>query len=107
GAIAEGDLTLLVSLPEIGKRTAQTIVAELDGKVDGFVELKPETSAAAPAAESDERQAAIADAVTLLVRLGEPRLFAQELVERAARADSTLETADGLMAAAFRLKEVG
>src|SRR5262245_42165421 len=40
-AIAAKDRDLLVSLPEIGKRTADTIIAELSGKVDQFVELKP------------------------------------------------------------------
>jgi Holliday junction DNA helicase RuvA len=40
GAIADKDVDLLKSLPEIGKRTAETIVAELSGKVDRFVEVK-------------------------------------------------------------------
>ena len=36
-AIADRDLALLQSLPEIGRRTAETIVATLSGKVDAFV----------------------------------------------------------------------
>src|SRR5262245_17157043 len=40
-AIADKDIDLLKSLPEIGKRTAETIVAELSGKVDRFVTGRP------------------------------------------------------------------
>src|SRR5690349_11262482 len=40
-AIAEKDVDLLKSLPEIGKRTAETIIVELSGKVDQYIEIKP------------------------------------------------------------------
>jgi Holliday junction DNA helicase RuvA len=99
-AIADRDLDVLVTLPEIGRRTAQTIVAELHGKVDRFVELKPDAGAAADAGEPAVRR----DAVAVLVQLGEPRAQAVQLVERAAAADPEIETADALVAAAFRLK---
>ena len=36
-AIADRDVATLQSLPEIGRRTAETIVATLHGKVDGFL----------------------------------------------------------------------
>jgi hypothetical protein len=52
-AIAAEDLEVLTSLPEIGRRTAQTMVAELGGKVDRFLELKPDESA--ETAERDSR----------------------------------------------------
>ena len=37
-AIADRDAATLQSLPEIGKRTAETIIATLNGKVDHFLE---------------------------------------------------------------------
>ncbi len=37
GAIADRDVALLQSLPEIGKRTAETVVATLHGKVERFI----------------------------------------------------------------------
>ncbi|WP_432798985.1 Holliday junction branch migration protein RuvA [Poriferisphaera sp. WC338] len=37
GAIADRDTSTLQSLPEIGKRTAETIVVSLKGKVDDFL----------------------------------------------------------------------
>jgi Holliday junction DNA helicase RuvA len=103
-AIADKDLDLLVSLPEIGKRTAETILAELHGKVDRFVELKPAPATADPAHPATGT-GLFADAVAVLSQLGEPRLQARQLVERAAQADPGLETAEELVAAAFRLKE--
>jgi Holliday junction resolvasome RuvABC DNA-binding subunit len=110
GAIADRDVDLLKSLPEIGKRTAETIVAELSGKVDRFVELKPSGSRAATApgegAPSDSRSELIRDAVAVLVQLGEPRLIARQLVDRALAADKTLATPELLMAAALRLKQL-
>ena len=105
-AIAEKDVDLLRSLPEIGKRTAETIVAELHGKVDRFVELKP--MAAKPgAAEQSGRSALINDAVAVLTQLGEQKLIARQLVDRALAADPTMDSAEVIVAAAFRLKEIG
>ena len=98
-AIAEKDLDTLRSLPEIGKRTAETIVLELHDKVvidEGLDSLAEEVSA--PGASRD--------AIQVLVQLGEPRIRAVELVDRAGRADPGIETPDALVAAALRLKEV-
>lgn len=103
-AIAEKDVDLLKSLPEIGKRTAETIVAELHGKVDRFVELKPLPVEAGSAAAG--RSSLINDAVAVLTQLGEQKLLARQLVDRALAADSTLDSPEALVAAAFRLKEL-
>jgi len=104
-AIAEKDVDLLKSLPEIGKRTAETIVAELHGKVDRFVELKPLPVDKAGAIPSG-RAALINDAVAVLTQLGEQKLTARQLVERALAADPALDSAEVIVAAAFRLKEL-
>jgi Holliday junction DNA helicase RuvA len=103
-AIAQRDLDLLKSLPEIGKRTAETIVAELHGKVDQFVELKPMP---ADGVADSGKSALVRDAVAVLTQLGEPKLIARQLVDRALAADPTLESAEVIVAAAFRLKELG
>jgi Holliday junction DNA helicase RuvA len=108
GAIADKDVDLLKSLPEIGKRTAETIVAELNGKVDRYVELKP-TGAKRQTGDDgpgDARADLIRDAVAVLVQLGEQKLIARQLVDRALAADKTLKTPDQLMAAALRLKQL-
>ena len=100
-AIAGKDVSLLVSLPEIGRRMAETIVVELNEKVDRFVEMKP----AAGAADSPARRMA-SDAIAALVQLGEARLTAVQLIDRALNADPTLDSPDALVAAAFRMKEL-
>ena len=106
-AIASKDIDMLVSLPEIGKRTAETIVAELRGKVDRFVEPKPiGVEGGTPAALSG-RSALIQDAVTVLTMLGEPKVRARQLVDRALDTDSTIDSADALVAAAYRHQERG
>ena len=53
--------------------------------------------------EADEIQ----DAVAMLTQLGEQKLTARQLVERALNADATISDAGTLLAAAFRLKEIG
>jgi Holliday junction DNA helicase RuvA len=105
-AIADKDLDLLKSLPEIGKRTAETIVAELNGKVDRFVTGRS-TSVGLDGVEPKDaaRTALIRDATAVLTQLGEQRLTARHLVDRALAADSTITNAETLVAAAFRLKE--
>jgi holliday junction DNA helicase RuvA len=103
-AIAEKDIDLLKSLPEIGKRTAETIVAELHGKVDRFVELKPMSTAGSTVPNG--RVSLVNDAVAVLTQLGEQKLLARQLIDRALAVDSTLNSPEALVAAAFRLKEL-
>jgi Holliday junction DNA helicase RuvA len=101
GAIAARDTDVLVALPEIGKRTAESIIAELSGKVDRFIEVKSIGQSAAGQANP-----LAGDAVAVLVQLGESKLHARQLVDRALAADPTIDSADALVAAAFRLKEL-
>jgi Holliday junction DNA helicase RuvA len=98
-AIAEKDVDTLRSLPEIGKRTADTIVLELHDKVE--VVQDPDT----PPSESGTPSNTTRDAINVLVQLGEPRMRAVELVDRVRQVDPEIDTADGLVTAALRIKE--
>ncbi|MGC9261417.1 MAG: Holliday junction branch migration protein RuvA [Phycisphaerae bacterium] len=100
-AINQKDSRFLTSLPEIGKRTAEQIIAELSGKVDRFAGAMG--GAPAPAARTDQQTAAI-DA---MIALGERAAEAENWVDRACRADSTLATSASIMKAAYRLKAGG
>lgn len=100
GAIADKDVGLLTTLPEVGHRTAETIVAELHGKVDRFVASPQATQDAA--ADSGGRPDMIRDAVAALEHLGEPRPKARQLVETALAADASLDSADELVAAVYK-----
>ena len=85
------------------KAAAETIVAELHGKVDRLVELKPADSSA----DVPQRTAMIRDAVAVLTQLGEAALPARRLIEHALADDPSLDSADALVAAAYRVKAVG
>jgi Holliday junction DNA helicase RuvA len=103
-AIAAEDLDVLTSLPEIGRRTAQTMVAELHGKVDRFLELKPDEAAALGDHGQPE---VIRDALAALEHVGETRSQARLLIEKALAAEPDAASADDLIAAVYRVKESG
>ena len=94
-AIIARDTRRLTQLPEIGKRLAETIIAELTGKVDAYADLSP---AAPPAARSVP---AADDAVQALVSLGETRPEAERIVVRAMQKNPTLRDTDEILQAAL------
>jgi Holliday junction DNA helicase RuvA len=81
-AIEAKDARALVKLPEIGKRTAEQIIAELAGKVTEFAAPLDRSAARAPA-RGLAHTAAEEDAIAALVALGERRPDAEHLLERA------------------------
>jgi Holliday junction DNA helicase RuvA len=99
-AIGAKDARLLVSLPEIGKRTAEQIIAELHGKVDAF-------AGAAVPAEQAHLPAAATEAVAVLVQLGERRADAAALVERVLAVAPELDAPEAIIQQAYRLKAGG
>ena len=101
-----GDAKALTKLPEIGKRMAETIIAELSGKVDTFLSTAEVKQLGATA----NGQAAVEDpiaeeAIMALVALGETRTDAQAMVARAQakarHAGRELTTASGVLEAVF------
>ncbi len=112
-AIVMKDLALLTSLPEIGRKTAETMVLELRDKVEGFAGTRGDPPAAAAkkrgpvvtaALDTGLNAATVMDAVSVLVQLGESRLDARALVDKAIEREPALASADGLVAAALASK---
>lgn len=99
-AIQAKDAKFLVALPEIGRRTAEQIIAELHGKVEDFA--GPVPSAPAPALPP-----AAAEALAVLVQLGERRAEAGALVERVLAAVGDSVTAETIIQHVYRLKAGG
>ncbi len=100
-AITLRDASALARLPGIGKRLAETIIAELHGKVEAFageaiVEGKPGAAGARVSAQEPFHRA-----VAALVRLGESPMDADRLVRRAMEGDAALATADEIVSAAL------
>lgn len=107
-AIAERDLAMLQSLPEIGRRLAETIVATLHGKVDRFISLSPPSAGGKPSsAASPAPRTLTRDALDVLVQLGENRAQALAWIDQVLRDapdDPPTDTQD-LIARVYRLKQ--
>ena len=96
-AIANRDTKALTEMPEIGKRSAETIIAELHGKVDVFVgEIASTIEVTMPPFSED--------AILMLVQLGETKRDAKRLVQLAFGTDPEIKTADQLVQISFQLK---
>ncbi|MFN9974582.1 MAG: Holliday junction branch migration protein RuvA [Phycisphaerae bacterium] len=108
-AIAERNAAALVKLPEIGKRLAETMIAELSGKVEAYLserELQTLEVKAAAVFTTPRLGPVAEEAVTALVALGETRGEAERRValamERASRTGkAAATTSDELIAAVF------
>ena len=102
-AIESKDTRFLVGLPQIGKRMAELIVAELSGKVGEFVSISP---GGRGAVGSGSRSAVEEDAISTLMALGERRVDAEHLLERARQADPGLKTTEALVREMLRMRTV-
>lgn len=114
-AIADRDTATLQSLPEIGKRSAETIIVSLKDKVDPFLTATPtSTAAGAPADAATEAASQDAstpagptgqlarDALQVLLQLGENRADALSRIDRALDADDPPATSAELVAAVYQ-----
>jgi Holliday junction DNA helicase RuvA len=109
-AIADRDVAMLQSLPEIGRRTAETIVATLQDRVDAFV-----SGAAFGAREGGRKGVAAAagpeggslarEALEVLMQLGENRVQAVMWIDQALRDEASRPgTAEEIVARVYRIK---
>ena len=102
-AIEAKDAQFLVGLPEIGKRTAEQVIAELSGKVRTFAaaamvgDRKPPTP-------GRRTEVAEEDALAALMALGERRGDAEALLAKAKVGNPDLKTTDGLLREMLRLR---
>lgn len=109
-AIADRDIALLQTLPEIGRRTAETIVASLRGKVDLFVTTAAFDDDAVRVGAEDSRSwgggvSGIArDALDVLLKLGENRAQATTWIDQALGDDEQPTDAQDLIARVYRIK---
>lgn len=107
-AIEAKDARFLIELPEIGKRTAETIVAELSGKVKEFVTAIPERDAASAFAgiAGMRRTPVEEDAIMALIALGERRVDAEHLLDRVRQANPAARSTQALVGEMLRLRTV-
>lgn len=110
-AIADRDVKMLQSLPEVGKRTAETIVAELNGKVDRFLTAPTTTTREISAAGDTETveipaatRSVVREALEVLVQLGENRVQAMTWIDDVMRRDHDLTDSGEIVSAVLRVK---
>lgn len=103
-AIREGDVKMLQTLPEIGKRLAETVVVDLKGKMDPFVGAEGEVELKGSGVDVLGSDAA-RQAVAALVQLGDTKADAERLVAKALEQSGGGEAApDELLALAFSIR---
>ena len=99
-AIENADDKILMSLPSIGKRMAQQIIAELKGKLQTF-------AVGTEAARSTEYgfKPFQTEALEILIAWGEKRNEAMELIELASRKHPDINSSEALVPLVYRLKQ--
>jgi len=99
-AIEDGDNKVLMSLPSVGKRMAQQIIAELKGKLEAFA-----IGAEAAGAMEAKFKPFQAEALEILIAWGEKRLEVMELIELACERHPDADSAEALVPLVYRLKQ--
>lgn len=99
-AIENGDDKMLLSLPGVGKRMAQHIIAELCGKLQSFA-----AGAEVPGRREAEFKAFQAEALEILIAWGEKRNEVMELIELACKRHPDVKTAEELVPLVYRVKQ--
>jgi holliday junction DNA helicase RuvA len=99
-AIENGDENILITLPTIGNRMAQQIIAQLKGKLQSF-------AAGGQAAGGGEVRFKPfqAEALEILIAWGEKRIEALELIELACKRHPDVKTAEELVPLVYKLKQ--
>ncbi len=99
-AIENGDDKILISLPSIGRRMAQQIIAELKGKLQTFA-VGAEAARLAEAGFKPFQT----EALEILIAWGEKRNEAMELIELASRKHPDINSAEALVPLVYRLQQ--
>lgn len=100
GAVEAGDEKTLMTLPAVGRKMAQQIVAELKGKLQGFA--FGATSARPAPTKLKPFQI---EALEVLVAWGEKRTEITELIEQAGHKHPEIDTAEELVPLIYRIKQ--
>ena len=98
-SIENGDDKTLIALPEIGKRLAQQIIAELKGKLAGFA------VGAAPTEAEEKFKLFQTEALEILIAWGEKRTEAMQLISLACKRHPEAKSAERLVPLVYRIKQ--
>lgn len=101
-SIESGDEKMLKTLPGVGKRMAQQLVAELQGKLENFAMDVPMSMGAG---DDGQFKAFQAEALEILIAWGEKRNEAMELIQLTCERHPDIDTAEALVPLVYRLKQ--
>lgn len=112
GAIADRDTKLIQTMPEVGKKLAETIVVTLRDKVDTFVSAAAYPAGGKAGAADDDTPPTLSgglarEALEVLLQLGENRTQAVQWIDRVLSQDDAPSDVQDLIAAVYRLKAGG
>ena len=97
-AIEAGEINSLTKLKGIGRRTAQKIVATLEGKMGKFALIRPEDRQVAPPVEDFSKQ--VLD--VMIKQLGHRMADARQMIEKALKRNSAINTPEALFEEVYR-----
>jgi len=98
-AIENGDAKTLLSLPNVGKRLCQQIIAELKGKLQSF-------AAEAATTQAEEKFKVFQlEALEILIAWGEKRTEAMDLITLACKRHPQIKSAEELVPLVYRIKQ--
>lgn len=100
--IEQSDARSLKTLPGIGARAAEMVVAELKGKLNGFA--TGGEASVEQVVDSARFTDAQRDALEVLIALGDPRADAERWLERAAQLHPDVDEAEQWVKAAYRIR---
>ena len=98
GAIESGELDKLIRLKGIGRRTAQKIIATLEGKMGKFALIRPDRPKVAPRSEDFSKQ--VLD--VMIKQLGHRPSDARQMIDSAFKRNSTIGSAEELFDEVYR-----
>jgi len=110
-AIADRNLAMLQTLPEVGRRTAETIIATLHGKVDRFINTAARIDGAragiAGSESTPEGGGMVRQVLEVLVQLGENRAQARIWIDQVMMQDEPPQDVETVIAQVYRIKSGG
>ena len=102
-AIEAGEINQLTKLKGIGRRTAQKIIATLEGKMGKFALMRPEDRKVEPPVEDFSKQ--VLD--VMVKQLGHRMGDARQMIDRAFKRNSAIKTAEELFEEVYRGEQMG
>ena len=103
-AIETGNRSLLMTLPEIGARTAERVIAELKGKLARFA-IPAETKAERESLDDSVSELAEEARQILMIQLQYTAAEADTMIGKAMAANRSIKTMQALLQEVFRLQK--